>query len=140
LAVCLLALPLALVAACGADQPTPTTQQTPAAPVQVKGTVVSTAVSSNEAQVAVPEPVAASWTALGQKGSGLEWVAVSGDGKAKTSDVDLATDPAAGATTVSDGINADAAQADGRSVLAGLDAITSPAKSPVWVFSRLLDT
>ena len=140
LAACLLALPLALVAACGADQPTPTTEQTPAAPVQVKGTVVSTAVSSNEAQIAVPEPVTASWTALGQKGSGLEWVSVAGDGTDKTTDVDLATDPAAGATTVPEKINADAAQTDGRSVLAGLDAIDSPAKSPVWVFSPLLDT
>jgi outer membrane protein OmpA-like peptidoglycan-associated protein len=140
LAVCLLALPLALAAACGADQPTPTTEQTPAAPVQVKGTVVSTAVSTNEAQVAVPAPVAASWTALGQKGSGLEWVKVAGDGTTKTTEVDLAADPAAGATTVADGINADAAKADGRSVLAGLDAVDSPAKSPVWVFSPLLDT
>jgi outer membrane protein OmpA-like peptidoglycan-associated protein len=140
LAACLLALPLALVAACGADQPTPTTEQTPAAPVQVKGTVVSTAVSSNEAQVAVPEPVAASWTALGAKGSGLEWVSVAGDGTTKTSDIDLATDPAAGTTSVTDGINADAAQTDGRSVLAGLDAVDSPGTSPVWVFSPLLDT
>ena len=140
MAVCLLALPLALVAACGADQPTPTTEQTPAAPVQVKGTVVSTAVSGNEAQVAVPEPVAASWTALGQKGSGLEWVSVAGDGTTKTTEVDLATDPATGATTVADGINADAAQAAGRSVLAGLEAIDSPAGDPVWVFSPLLDT
>ncbi|HEY5978158.1 MAG TPA: OmpA family protein [Microlunatus sp.] len=101
---------------------------------------MSTAVSSNEAQVAVPAPVAASWTALGEKGSGLEWVSVAGDGTPKTSDIDLATDPAAGTTTVTDGINANAAQADGRSVLAGLDAIASPDKAPVWVFSPLLDT
>ena len=140
MAACLLALPLALVAACGSDQPTPTTEQTPAAPVQVKGTVVSTAVSSNEAQVAVPEAVAASWQALGAKGAGLEWVSVSGDGTTKTTEIDLATDPATGATTVTDGINAESAQADGRSVLAGLDAVDSPAKSPVWVFSPLLDT
>ena len=140
LAACFLALPLALVAACGADQPTPATEQTPAAPVQVKGTVVSTAVSSNEAQVAVPQPVAASWTSLGENGSGLEWVTVGGDGTTKTAEVDLAADPAAGATTVTDKINADAATADGRSVLAGLDAVASPAKTPVWVFSPLLDT
>jgi outer membrane protein OmpA-like peptidoglycan-associated protein len=140
LAACLLALPLALVAACGADQSTPGTEQTPAAPVVVKGTVVSTAVSSNEAQVSVPEPVAAAWTSLGQKGSGLEWVSVAGDGAATTTDIDLATDPAAGATTVADKINSDAAQADGRSALAGLEAIESPDRSPVWVFSPLLDT
>ena len=140
LAVGLLALPLALVAACGADQPTPTTQETPAAPVQVKGTVISTAVSSNEAQVVVPDPVAAAWTALGEKGSGLEWVSVAGDGTTKTSDLDLASDPAAGATAAADKINTDAAQTDGRSALAGLDAVASPDKSPVWVFSPLLDT
>jgi outer membrane protein OmpA-like peptidoglycan-associated protein len=140
LAALLLTLPLALAAACSADQSSPTTEQTPAAPVQVKGTVISTAVSSNEMQVAVPDPVAAAWTNLGQKGSGLEWVSVAGDGKAKTSDVDLTADPAAAAGAVADKINADAAQADGRSALAGLDAVDSPAKSPVWVFSPLLDT
>ena len=140
LAACLLALPLALVAACGADQPTPTTEQTPTAPVQVKGTVVSTAVSSNEAQVVVPEPVVADWIALGQKGSGLEWVSVAGDGTTKSTDIDLATDPAAGVASAPEKINADAAQSDGRSALAGLEAIDSPDKSPVWVFSPLLDT
>ena len=140
LAACLLTLPLALVAACGANQSTPATEQTPAAPVQVKGSVVSTAVSSNEAQVAIPQPVAAGWTSLGQKGSGVEWVSVAGDGGTSSTDVDLAADPAAGVTTVVDNINATAAQADGRSVLAGLDAVASPAKSPVWVFSPLLDT
>ena len=140
LAACLLALPLALVAACGADQSTPSAPETPAAPVQVKGTVVSTAVSSNEAQVAVPQPVAAAWTALGQKGSGLEWVSVGGDGTTLTADIDLAADPATAPTTVADKINAAAAQADGRSALAGLDAVESPDKTPVWVFSPLLDT
>lgn len=140
LAVSLLALPLAFVAACGADQPTPAAEETPAAPVQVKGTVVSTAVSSNEAQVVVPAPVAAAWTALGEKGSGLEWVSVAGDGSTKTTDLDLASDPATGATSAADKINTDAAQADGRSALAGLDAVASPDKSPVWVFSPLLDT
>lgn len=140
LATCLLAIPLALLAACGPDQQTPTTEQTPAAPVEVKGTVVSTAVSSNEMQVAVPDPVNASWTALGQKGSGLEWVTVAGDGTAQTSEIDLATDPAAAVAAVPEKINANAAAVDGRSVLAGLSAVDSPAKTPVWVFSPLLDT
>jgi len=140
LASCLLAIPLALVAACATSQPTPTPEQTPAAPVQVKGTVVSTAVSSNEAQVVLPGPVAAAWTTLGQKGSGLEWISVAGDATTTTSEVDLATDPAAGVAAVPEKINATAAQADGRSALAGLDAVDSPAKSPVWVFSPMLDT
>jgi outer membrane protein OmpA-like peptidoglycan-associated protein len=140
LATCLLVVPMAMLAACAGNQPTPSSEQTPAAPVQVKGTVVSTAVSNNEAQVVVPDPVAAAWTALGQKGSGLEWVSVSGDATTKTSEVDLATDPAAGVAAVPEKINANAAQADGRSALAGLDAVDSPAKSPVWVFSPMLDT
>lgn len=140
MAVSLAALPLALVAACGTDQSTPAPAETPAAPVQVKGTVVSTAVSSNEAQVVVPEPVSAAWTSMGQKGSGLEWVSVAGDGTATDAEIDLATDPAAGTAAVTDKINSTAAQADGRSVMAGLDAIDSPAKTPVWVFSPLLDT
>jgi outer membrane protein OmpA-like peptidoglycan-associated protein len=37
-------------------------------------------------------------------------------------------------------MNAFQAQAPGRDALAGLDAIASPAGSPVWVFSPLLDT
>ncbi len=142
LTTCLLALPLALVAACGANGPNSATEtpSTPAAPVVVKGTVVSTAVSGNEMQVAVPGPVATSWTALGQRGSGLEWVKVAGDGTAQTSDLDLKTDPAAASTAVASDINADTAQTPGRSALAGLDEVESPAGTPVWVFSPLLDT
>lgn len=141
LAALVLALPLALAAACSANPSAPSPEQsTPAAPVQVRGTVVSTAVSSNETQVAVPAPVAAVWTGLGEQGSGLEWVSVAGDGTTTDTEIDLAADPAAGATAVADKINSAAAQTDGRSVLAGLDAVDSPDKSPVWVFSPLLDT
>lgn len=140
LTACLLALPLALVVACGVDQPASTTEQTPTAPVQVAGTVVSTAVSSNEAQVVVPDPVATVWTALGQRGSGLEWVSVAGDGTTSDTDIDLTADPAAGAASIADKINANAAQIDGRSAFAGLAAVDSPDKAPVWVFSPLLDT
>lgn len=139
----LVALPLTLVAACaggGGSNPAPAPSPTPTAPVVVKGTVVSTAVSANEAQVAVPEPVAAAWTALGQQGSGLEWVKVAGDGAAETSEINLAADPAAASATVAEAINSDAAQSDGRSALAGLDAVESASTTPVWVFSPLLDT
>jgi outer membrane protein OmpA-like peptidoglycan-associated protein len=141
LAACLLALPVALVAACGAPAETaPDNASTPAAPVVVKGSVVSTAVSANEMQVAVPEPVSAAWTSLGEKGSGLEWVKVAGDGRATTADIDLAADPAAAAAAVANDINADSSTGPSRSALAGLDAVDSPAGTPVWVFSPLLDT
>ena len=139
----LLALPLVLVTACATGgQPAATSQSpsSPPAPVVVKGSVVSTAVSGNEMQVTVPEPVAAAWIALGQKASGLERVSVAGNGTTETSDLDLATDPAAAPARVAAEINGDAAQAGGRSALAGLDAVDSPAGTPVWVFSPLLDT
>jgi outer membrane protein OmpA-like peptidoglycan-associated protein len=137
---------LALVSACGAgggsadgaggDASAP---QTPKAPVKVAGSVVSTATSSNEAEIVVPDPVSAAWSALGGKGSGVEWVAVAGDGSTATAEVDLAGNPEAGQQLASD-MNGRAAETDGRSALAGLEAVESPAGSPVWVFSPLLDT
>ena len=136
-----LGLPLTLAAACGGatagDQPQ---DQESSAPVEVKGSVVSTATSTNEMQVVLPEPVGASWVSLGQKGGGLEWVKVAGDATTTTDTVDLAGDPDGSAPALTDEMNADAAAADGRSALAGLEALDSPAASPVWVFSPLLDT
>ncbi len=141
LAAGLAALPLVLVAGCGADAPNPTgSTSTPTAPVVVKGSVVSTAGSTDEMQVVAPAPVAAAWARLGESGSGLEWVRVAGDAKPSSSDVDLTAEPAAAATTVTNLINTDAARTGGRSALAGLDAVDSPAGAPVWVFSPLLDT
>lgn len=129
----------AVVAACGssASETSASATSSSAAPVTVAGSVVSTAGSSNEAQVAVPEPVAAQWTALGG-GNGVEWVAVAGDGTTTTEPVGFAADGAVDAFT--EKMNAFQAQQPGRDALAGLDAIASPAGSPVWVFSPLLDT
>ena len=129
----------AVVAACGssASETSASATSSSAAPVTVAGSVVSTAGSSNEAQVAVPEPVAAQWTALGGD-NGVEWVAVAGDGTTTTEPVGFAADGAVDAFT--EKMNAFQAQQPGRDALAGLDAIASPAGSPVWVFSPLLDT
>ena len=134
-----LALPLALVAACSgpAQQPTP---EASAAPVKVAGSVVSTATSANEAAIVIPEPVTASWTNLAQKGSGVEWVKVAGDAGTSSTPADLATEPQQAIGRLTEELNANNAQADGRSALAGLNALSSPAASPVWVFSPLLDT
>jgi outer membrane protein OmpA-like peptidoglycan-associated protein len=90
--------------------------------------------------VVLPAPIVASLTELGGSGSGVEWVSVAGDGTASTEPVDLTGDAGAVITGLTDKINADQAKAPGRSALAGLAAITSPAGSPVWVFSPMLDT
>jgi outer membrane protein OmpA-like peptidoglycan-associated protein len=84
--------------------------------------------------------VAAGWTTLGQKGSGVQLVTVGGDAGTSSTPVDLATAPDQSAGTLTKDMNDDAATADGRSALAGLEAVKSPAGSPVWVFSPLLDT
>jgi outer membrane protein OmpA-like peptidoglycan-associated protein len=128
-----------VVAACGSsgtDAPASATSSS-AAPVTVAGSVVSTAGSSNEAQVVVPAEVSAQWSALGA-GNGVEGVAVAGDGTTTTEPVAVADSGAA--TTFAEQVNAVQAQQPGRDALAGLDAVASPAGSPVWVFSPLLDT
>lgn len=116
--------------------PTPT----PSAPVKVAGSVVATAGSSNEMDVVVPDPIKAEWTALGAKQTGVELVEVGGDAKTTTVPTALTGDSAAAATAVTDALNALDATAPGRSALAGLNAIKSPASAPVYVFSPLLDT
>lgn len=122
----------------GSDGSTSVASPSPtAAPVAVAGSVISTAGSSNEAQVAVPDVVAAEWSALGA-GNGVEWVAVAGDGTTTTTPAAVAD--GASATAFVGQLNALQAQQPGRNALAGLDAIASPAGSPVWVFSPLLDT
>jgi hypothetical protein len=139
IAVSLTAL-IALAACSGSSTPAETT--TSSAPVTVAGSVVSTAGSSNETDIVLPAPITASLTGLGGSGSGVEWVSVSGDGKTiDTEPVGLTGDAGAAITGLTEKMNALQSQAPGaRSALAGLAAIKSPAGSPVWVFSPLLET
>jgi len=80
-----------VVAACGSsttgDSGSATSSSS--APVTVAGSVVSTAGSSIEAQMVVPNVIASEWSALGS-GNGVEWVAVAGDGTATTARVAVA--------------------------------------------------
>jgi outer membrane protein OmpA-like peptidoglycan-associated protein len=132
---------LGLLAACsggsggGAAETSSASSSTEA--VQVGGSVVSTAGSSNEMNIVLPAPITADLTALGGNGSGVEWVSVAGDGTTGVQPAGLTGDGLSGLTAK---MNADQATAPGRTALAGLDAISSPAGSPVWVFSPMLDT
>lgn len=112
----------------------------PSEPVTVAGSVISTAGSSNETDIIVPEPIAASLTELGGSGSGVEWVSVAGDGSTTTAPIALTGDTAVAVAGLTEQMNQQQATAPGRQALAGLAEIASPAGSPVWVFSPLLDT
>lgn len=137
LAVAVALLTLTACSSGGASEQSAATAESSAAPVTVAGSVVSTAGSTNEAQVVVPEQVAAQWADLGA-GNGVEWVAVAGDGTTTTESVAVADAAATAAFT--EQLNALQASAPGRDALAGLAGLASPAGSPVWVFSPLLDT
>ena len=144
LGICALAVVLGSLGACSSNSE-PSPSSTPASsaaaePVVVAGSVVSTAGSSNEAEIVLPAPITDSLTALGSAGSGVEWVAVAGDGTTSTEPIGLTGDADAAINELTEKMNADQATAPGRSTLAGLAAIASPAGAPVWVFSPLLDT
>ena len=132
-------LSCALLAACSSSSTSSDSSPSSSAAevVQVGGSVVSTAGSSNEMNIVLPAPITAELTALSGGGSGVEWVAVAGDGTTSIEPAGLSGDGIAGLT---DKMNADQAAAPGRTALAGLEAISSPAGSPVWVFSPMLDT
>jgi outer membrane protein OmpA-like peptidoglycan-associated protein len=138
------AISLCVLGACSSTtttaESTPSSSTAPAEPVVVAGSVVSTAGSSNETDIVIPQEIAAGLSALGASGNGVEWIAVAGDGTTTTEPVGLTGDTAAAVADLTEKMNANQAQAPGREALAGLDAIASPAGSPVWVFSPLLDT
>jgi outer membrane protein OmpA-like peptidoglycan-associated protein len=138
-AIAAIGLSCVLFAGCssGSSAPTSSASSSAAEVVQVGGSVISTAGSSNEMNIVLPDPITADLTALGGSGSGVEWVAVAGDGTTSTEPAGLTGDGLTGLTTA---MNADQAAAPGRTALAGLAAIKSPAGSPVWVFSPMLDT
>ena len=144
IAVAALGVTLGVLTACssgaGSATSTPAATSTAAQPVTVAGSVVSTAGSSNETEIVVPEPIVASLTELGGSGSGVEWVSVAGDGSTSTEPIALTGDAAAAVTGLTEQMNELQAAVPGRDALAGLAAIASPAGSPVWVFSPLLDT
>lgn len=116
--------------------PAPTSLQE----IKIAGSVVVTAGSSNESAITVPEPIQADWAELGATGSGVELVTVGGDGKTTTVPTDLSGDAVAQVSALTDAMNAADAAVPGRSALAGLEAVSSPAGAPVWVFSPMLDT
>lgn len=117
----------------------PTTATSLPAPATIAGTIVTTAGSSNEMSLVVPEAVAAQWTGL-TGDSGVEWVAVAGDGTTETTPVAFGGDTTQ-VTALTERADGDQSTAPGgRQALAGLDAVASPAGTPVWVFSPLLDT
>ncbi len=126
-------------AGCSATS-SPDPSPSPTKAVKVGGSVVSTAGSTNEMEAVVPEPVAAGWTGLGAKDTGVELVQVDGTGRVYRQPGDLTGDAPAQITALTNQISGLDAEADGRSALTGLDSLTSPAGAPVWVFSPLLDT
>lgn len=122
--------------ACEGGQPTaPTPDPTP---TSIAGSVVSTAGSTNEQQIVWPADVRNQWSGI-SGGAGLEWVNVDGTGQttAQPTLVTSTEEQDALATRIND---SQSAAPGGRSALAGLDKITSPAGTPVWVVSPMLDT
>ena len=130
-------LALALAGCGGGSSPSPSVSSAPPPPAPVRASIVATAGSANEVNVTVPVEIASAWTALGGKGSGAELVTVAGDGSTATANANFAD---GGVDRVTTALNAAQSNGTERSALAGLDAIASPAGTPVWVFSPLLDT
>ncbi|MGI8457975.1 MAG: OmpA family protein [Propionibacteriaceae bacterium] len=131
------ALALILAGCGGGSSPAPTVSSAPPAPVPVQGSIVVTAGSANEMDVTVPQEIAAAWTTLAGQGKGAELVVVAGDGSTTTTNANFAD---GGVERVTTTMNAAQSTGTERSALAGLNAIDSPAGTPVWVFSPLLDT
>lgn len=143
--ICALAIALGVLGACSSDSGSAgssaaSSSAAAAEPVVVGGSVVSTAGSSGETEIVLPAPITAGLTELGSAGSGVEWVAVAGDGATTTEPIGLTGDAGAAITGLTEKMNGNQATSPGRSTLAGLAAIKSPAGAPVWVFSPLLDT
>lgn len=141
--VSLVVSPVALLgllasSACGSGDTDPGPEETPAPPASIGGSVVSTAGSSAEQQAGVPADVRNSWSGFAAD-EGLQWVRVAADGS--TTDEPVAVQTPEAETALMQRVNAEhAAAPGGRSTLRGLQAVDSPAGTPVWVFSPLLDT
>lgn len=126
---------MALLTGCSPSAAPSASTTTAAAPVG--GSVISTGNSTNQLIATLPQAVADQWNALQASGKGVEWL-----NTPNTTGI-VRTPVAAGGESsqaLIDGINAAAGEATDRSVLAALNELESPAGSPVWVFSPLLDT
>ena len=126
---------LALLAGCSPAN-TPSAGPTAAAP-PVGGSVISTGDSTNQLVSTLPQAVADQWNALQASGKGVEWLSTPNTTDITTTQLAVG---AADSQGLIDRINAAAGAGTDRSVLAALDDLKSPAGSPVWVFSPMLDT
>lgn len=130
--------PLLLVALLAGCSPSSAPTASPTtAPPPVGGSVISTGASTNQLVATLPPAVADQWNALQASGKGVEWL------NTPNSTEIARTQLAAGgesSQSLIDSINAAAGTGTDRSVLAALNELESPAGSPVWVFSPLLDT
>lgn len=103
----------------------------------VGGSVISTGNSTNQMVATLPQAVADQWNALAADGKGVEWL-----NTPNTTDI-VRTPVAVGgdqSQALVDAVNGVQGAGTDRSVLAALNDLESPAGSPVWVFSPLLDT
>lgn len=136
----LLTLAATVLAVTGCSAPaSPSNPPQPSASTQVTvgGTVISTGSTTDQMTSGLPQAVADQWTALRAEGKGVEWLSAP-----NTDQVTKATSPVGETDSqqLIDSINALAGTGTDRSTLAALDQIGSPAGTPVWVFSPLLDT
>ncbi|MFT3860723.1 OmpA family protein [Micropruina sp.] len=128
---------LGLLAGCApASGPSATPSANASAP-PVGGTVISTGDSPNQMVTTLPQAVADQWNALASQDAGVEWVSTP---NTTTIDTTARAVGGAGSQQLVDAINGTAGTGTDRSVLAALNDLKSPAGSPVWVFSPLLDT
>ncbi len=108
-----------------------------AAPPPVGGSVISTGDNTNQMVATLPQALTDQWNALQASGKGVEWLSTPNTTDITRTQLAVGGDASQG---LIDRVNAAAGAGTDRSVLAALNDLDSPAGSPVWVFSPLLDT
>ena len=108
-----------------------------AAPPPVGGSVISTGDNTNQMVATLPQALGDQWNALQASGKGVEWLSTPNSTDITRTQLAVGGDASQG---LIDRVNAAAGAGTDRSVLAALNDLDSPAGSPVWVFSPLLDT
>jgi len=108
-----------------------------AAPPPVGGSVISTGDATNQMVATLPQALGDQWNALQASGKGVEWLSTPNSTDITRTQLAVGGDASQG---LIDRVNAAAGAGTDRSVLAALNDLDSPAGSPVWVFSPLLDT